>query len=74
MKRINEGKRGKALCLLCTDTTGGKGVLWTSGRPRCLVEYGEPVQYGEGAEGSAWSMTRIILLAWQSAHQDIQQV
>ncbi|MEM4150610.1 MAG: hypothetical protein QXO39_05155 [Conexivisphaerales archaeon] len=58
---MNEGKRGKpyaysdALMLLAVKD-------WTTGRPRCLVEYGEPVQYGEGAEGSAWSMTRIILL------------
>ncbi len=35
-------KEGKALCLFRhTDATGRKGVLWTSGRPRCLVEYGE---------------------------------
>ncbi|MEM4101968.1 MAG: hypothetical protein QXN78_00965 [Conexivisphaerales archaeon] len=41
LKRMNEGKRGKpyaysdALMLLAVKD-------WTSGRPRCLVEYGEP--------------------------------
>ncbi|MEM0123362.1 MAG: hypothetical protein QXI38_02520 [Conexivisphaerales archaeon] len=70
---MNEGKRGEPYAY--SDTLMLLAIKErTSGRPRAkmLGGYGEPGQYGEGTKGSAWNMTRIILLTWQLAHQDIK--